>query len=156
MPDTFVPMREWLRPPEPPPEAAPDPEPPPHEPLTIEASETEEAIAEARRFRAAFADVTETCVRDLLTDICAEVVGRELQLGSCDIARIIERAIANAGSEPVRIRVHPSEAPLLAGRWNVVCDETLRAGDAILETSSGTIDARLGVRLARVLENVEP
>jgi len=148
-------MREWLRPPEPPEEirVAPLEEP------VVECDPDpviDEVIREARRFRAALADTVALCARDVMTEIASDVLARELYLQECDLSRIVASALERYGVAPLRVRVHPSDAAALEDAWNVVRDEGLRRGDAIIETSAGSIDARLGVRLARVLCAVDP
>ena len=155
MPERFVPMREWLRPPAPVEDVCiqPPEEPEAHcdpDPLV------DEVIREARRFRAALADTVAFCARDLLTEIASDVLARELQLQPCDLSRIVESALERYGVMPLRIRAHPSDAAALEETWSVVRDEELRRGDAVIETAAGSIDARLGVRLARVLSAVDP
>jgi flagellar biosynthesis/type III secretory pathway protein FliH len=160
MPDAFVLMREWLQPVQPAqPEQLPQPDP---VPAAIDGARCEEdeiddvdrAIEEARRFRAALADALSYHANDLVTDIASEIVARELRCAPCDVARIVERAIERYAIEPVRVRVNPADAAIVAGRWVTVCDEELRRGDAVIETSAGTIDATLGARLQRVLAKV--
>ena len=56
-----------------------------------------------------------------------------------------------AAAPVVGVRVATEDATGL-GDVPVVIDPSLRSGDAIVELSGGAIDARLGVRLAQVLE----
>lgn len=154
MHDAFTPLARWLQPP-----AAVDEKPP--RTIVENANEEEEAFAfddvddalsEARRFRAALADAIDCAAGDLLVTIASAVLGRELLLAPVDVRRIVESAIEDDAREVVRVRVHPSDRPACDGAPYAVCvDDTLRPGDAVLEMSHGTIDARLGTRLARVL-----
>jgi flagellar biosynthesis/type III secretory pathway protein FliH len=51
----------------------------------------------------------------------------------------------------VRVRVAPCDDAAIGG-VPVVADAELSAGDAVVELAGGALDARLGVRLALVLE----
>lgn len=117
----------------------------------LEEDELGFAIGEARRFRAALADATSACLADLLADLSAQVLARELELAPADVQRIVEDALERYGADVVTVRVHPSEAALLGDAWRVELDERLRCGDVEIVVANGTIDARLGSRLARVL-----
>jgi hypothetical protein len=76
-------------------------------------------------------------------------VARELQLAPCDVARIVERVQRSA--PVVAVRVAAADAAQVT-QLPVVIDDALQPGDAVLEVAGGTVDARLGVRLAHVLE----
>jgi flagellar biosynthesis/type III secretory pathway protein FliH len=157
--ERFVPMREWLTPPElveietaaPEPQAQPRIENPVVDEFAFE--EADGAIDDAKRFRAALADAVETCANDLLRDIAGDVLARELFLAPCDLRAIVSRAMARHGSDLVRIRVRSEDAPGLKDTGLPVCmDDSLRSGDVTLETHYGSIDASLGARLNHVLE----
>jgi flagellar biosynthesis/type III secretory pathway protein FliH len=150
MPDDFVPMRAWLQPP----------------PLLREEAVAEEAeildesfdveeeasdpIRNAMRFQAALEDALTYCLDALLTDLSSDVLARELQLKPCDMARVVKSALARYDAEPVSIRVHSADAAALES-YPIRIDDTLRRGDAVIELHCGTIDAKLGTRLERVL-----
>jgi len=51
----------------------------------------------------------------------------------------------------VRVRVAPCDVAAIRG-VAVVADRELMPGDAVVELAGGALDARLGVRLAFVLE----
>jgi len=67
----------------------------------------------------------------------------------CDLAAIARRVAARAPI--VRVRVPAGLAASPAGIATVE-DAKLAEGDAIVELTGGAVDARLGVRLAAVLE----
>lgn len=116
-----------------------------------ESEAVEALLRDVRRVRAALADAVQAALADLLTDIAAGVLGRELQLKACDLGAIVGRALERYGDvTPVCVRVHPDDAGAVDG-YPIRSDSSLRRGDAIIEVQSGTIDARLGVRLDRVL-----
>lgn len=112
-----------------------------------------DVFREVRRFRAALADSLEAVRADLLTDLAADVLARELRLAPADIARIVESVLERANiDDVVRILVHPDDVAALEGASiSVQSDTRLRRGDASIVLRYGTIDASLGVRLADVL-----
>jgi hypothetical protein len=114
---------------------------------------TAEAVSAARRFRAAVADAVDAAVRDVLYDVACDVLGRELQLAPADLPAIIGAALGRCASETVlRVRVHSRDMATAARCGiDVVSDDGLRTGDVVIELRHGSIDARLGVRVAEVL-----
>jgi flagellar biosynthesis/type III secretory pathway protein FliH len=78
-------------------------------------------------------------------------------LAEADIAAIAARVLAeHPDAQPLRLRVAPSDAVDLAACGGLpprVPDPELAPGDAILEFAGGPVDARLGVRLAALLED---
>jgi|HubBroStandDraft_4_1064222.scaffolds.fasta_scaffold115784_2 flagellar biosynthesis/type III secretory pathway protein FliH len=152
----FVTLDAWLRQPAPSIEIDPsshDDEPVADPPA---APEEEDAIADvasrARRFRAMLTDALERSLADLLRDIAAEVIGRELQCAPAELQRIVERALARAADElPVSVHVHPLQLELLRLDLPLVADARLHCDDVRIELRSGTIDASLGVRLEQLL-----
>lgn len=150
-PDRFVPLAELLR------EAPSIEEPPRVEPGIEEGprDDQEHALRQARLFRAHLCDALENAVGELLTDIAAEVLARELQLAPAEIGAIVRQVLqTHCASDPVRVRVHPEDAAVAACELPVVCDDGLRRGDAIVELRDGALEASLGVRLEAVLRNL--
>lgn len=115
-----------------------------------------DVLREARLFRARLADAFDDAAARLLRDLGSDVLARELRLAPCDLAAIVQRIAVRV---PV-LRVRVSAADLACGvslargfDVPVAEDPALRDGDAIVELSGGgALDARLGVRLATVLE----
>ena len=107
------------------------------------------AVRDALLFRAALADALDDAVARMLRDVAADVLARELRLAPCDIAAIVTRV--RAQTPVVRVRVAPDDDACRAD-LPVVVDAALAAGDAVVELDGGEVDARLGVRLACVLE----
>jgi flagellar biosynthesis/type III secretory pathway protein FliH len=107
------------------------------------------AAREARLFRARLADAFDDALARLLRELAVDVLARELRLAPCDVAAIARRVLQ--GAPVVRVRVSPKEA---VGDYGVpvVSDATLHPGDAVFELTGGALDARLGVRLATVLD----
>jgi len=108
-----------------------------------------EALRDARLFRARLADAFADAAQRLVRELACEVLARELRLAPCDIAALVRRVGERV---PVmRVRVAAADLGAVTGVL-LVADPALRAGDAIVELAGGALDARLGVRLAAVLE----
>ncbi|MFN2449133.1 MAG: FliH/SctL family protein [Candidatus Baltobacteraceae bacterium] len=157
MPETFRTFAELLRPVCAPAEEtiAPTPQPCAQPDDALEESDLacDGVLREYRLFRAQLSQALESAFLMLLNDIAADVLGRELQLQEPELQKILRSALARfAQDEPQRIRVHPADRSALVLPVPVEADESLRRGDAILEMRFGHVDARLGVRLAAVLD----
>jgi flagellar biosynthesis/type III secretory pathway protein FliH len=107
------------------------------------------ALRAARLFRAQLADALTEAFGTLLCDLAADVLARELRLAPCDLEALVQRVAERAPI--VRVRVAPADVPRIRS-VAVEADAALDPGDAIVELAGGAIDARLGVRLASVLE----
>lgn len=116
--------------------------------------ELRETLHEIRRFRAGLGDAFEAAREELLRDLAADVLARELTSAPVEIERIASRVLARFDDdEPLRILAHAGDVPALTGLGlPVVTDARLRRGDVQIMLRHGTIDASLGVRLAHVLE----
>jgi flagellar biosynthesis/type III secretory pathway protein FliH len=127
----------------------------PQEPTLVEPSPDDELIADVcarvRRFRAMLDDALDRTLADLLREIAVDVVGRELLLAPADLAAIVRRARDRCAEIPVAVRVHPSQQLLGDFDVPVLPDPLLRSGDVQIELRSGSIDARLGVRIEQML-----
>jgi flagellar biosynthesis/type III secretory pathway protein FliH len=156
MPERFVPLAQWLVPAAPPHATEREPATAAQEPLESKcAPDVDALLREARRFRATLAEAVETSCGFLLREIAVDVVGRELELRDADVTAIIARACERYSIDaPIVVRVNPSDADAVRLAYPVVIDTDLRCGDAIVEVSSGAVDARLGVRLDRVLKTL--
>lgn len=154
MRDDFQPLTELIRAGRP----AQQAEPPAHtvaEPCPCLNAE-EEALRSVRLFRAAVAEGVDAALGDLLNDIAADVLARELQLAPADIARVVERALVRYfADDPLQVMVHPDDAPAVKCDVPVVKEPLLRRGDARLVLRCGSVDASLGVRLASVMQTFE-
>lgn len=108
-----------------------------------------DALRDARLFRARLADAFDDARTRLVRELAASVLARELRLAPCDLDALVARVLAAA--PVVRVRVAPGDVDAVRG-IAVVADPELTGGDAIVELAGGALDARLGVRLALVLE----
>ena len=142
-----------------------DPAAPPSVPATPPACENESsgdaaaarALAESARWYARLNDALDAACARLIREVAAGVLARELQLAPCEIAAIVANVRAQMLGEPLCMRLHPEDA----ARWHdasLPCrrDSTLAPGDALIELREGSIDARFGVRLQRVLDACTP
>lgn len=120
----------------------------------VEANITTDAIAaarEARLFRARLADAFADASARLVRELASAVLARELRLAPCDLAALTRDVLERA--PVVRLRVAAEDAGRDYGIETIV-DPSLCEGDAIYELHGGVIDARLGVRLAVILEEM--
>ncbi|HZO93332.1 MAG TPA: hypothetical protein VFB22_06140 [Candidatus Baltobacteraceae bacterium] len=114
------------------------------------AYEIRRAVRDARLFRARLADALDAAVALLMRRFASDVLARELRTAPCDVATIVRRLASEA--PVVRVRVAPEDAAL-GTSLPVAVDEALQPGDAIVELAGGELDARLGVRLAAILDD---
>ncbi len=160
-PDAFVPLAVWLAGPtlapehaDPPlaePPAEPTPTPPPSAPAAVAPLEEPEVLRDVRLFRARLADALALATTTLLHDLAYAVLGRELLAAPADVAALAARILAeHPAAEPVLIRHAAGEAIDLG--VPTAADSSLAPGDLLLTFADGVVDARLGVRLAVVLE----
>lgn len=145
----FIPLAELLRPPRV--DAAPAlaAAPPVEEDEAPAPREIVDAVRAAKRFRAQLADAFDDAAARLLRELASDVLARELRLAPCDLAAVVARIHMRA--PVVRVRLAPEDGHRVPD-FPAVVDETLRAGDAIVEVAGGALDARLGVRVGALLE----
>ena len=111
------------------------------------------ALAEVRVFRARLADALADARERLTREIAYAVLGRELHLAPVDLGAIVARVLEEqAAAIPLCVRVAPADAGTFASPIPIVADATLAPGDAVLEFTGGFVDARLGVRVAAIVE----
>ena len=116
-----------------------------------------ELSRDVRLFHARIIEAVEGTIETLVTDIAADVLGRELLLEPVDVEAIVDRALQRfAAEEPLRVRVHAQDVDRLKCGVPVVADTQLRPGDAIIDLRTGSVDASLGVRLAALVHAVTP
>jgi flagellar biosynthesis/type III secretory pathway protein FliH len=132
----------------------------PAEPEPARVPELADLVRDVRIFRARLEDALAVSCDALLREFAYAVLGRELILAPPDIAVIAARVLAaHSDVHPLRLRVAPGDVAALARCDDalppVASDVELAPGDAILEFDGGCADARLGVRLAAILECAE-
>ncbi len=154
--DVFVSFAEVLRPPAGPElqaPAEPEAEPAPAVAAPIAIAEAERDV---RLFRARLADAFADARDQLVRELAYAVLGRELLLAPPDVAVLANRILADhPAAQPLRLRVSATDLDVCAARAPAlpfVADPALAPGDAIVEFADGQVDARLGVRLAAVLD----
>jgi flagellar biosynthesis/type III secretory pathway protein FliH len=104
---------------------------------------------DVRVFRARLSEAFEAAREALVRELAYAVLGRELVLAPADVAAIAARVLAeHPSAQPLSLRV----AHRSGGLPPCIADESLAPGDAVLELACGHVDARLGVRLAAVLD----
>gem|GEM_PF-1276436 len=119
------------------------------------AQANEATLREVRLFRARLTEAVETAAETLVADIAADILARELQLAPVEIEAIVDRALHRyLAEEPLRVRVHPTDASRVSCDVPIVADECIRSGDLFIELRCGGVDASLGLRLAEVLRRV--
>ena len=156
MPEAFISLASMLlASPEPAPQLPAEPaiEDPPQAVFPLTNDELEDALRDARLFRAQLREALDIAVETLLVDVAAEVLGRELALAPVDIISIVDRIVCGfVGEDPVRVRLHPDDVHNIeSSDIEVRGDAALRRGDAVLEVRCGEIDASLGARLDGVI-----
>jgi hypothetical protein len=115
------------------------------------------AERDVRLFRARLADAFDVAREALLRECAYAVLGRELLLAPPDIAAIAARILSeHPAAQPLRLRVAPADLTALAARRETLPplagDPDLAPGDAVVEFAGGCVDARLGVRIAALLD----
>lgn len=115
--------------------------------------------------REAVHEEVERMLSPLLLEALARMIG-EMPL-SAELARsCVRNALSEAaGREPVRVRLHPADAALLAGddaalseagrEVSVVADASLDGGGCIVETLHGDIDARMTTQMERLRRSLQ-
>ena len=146
MPEPFVPLAEHLHP------VAVTPQVQEHAP-NAEPARDADCAHDVRRFYACVADAVEAARADLLRDIAAAVLARELQLAPVELESIAASLLTRfAAEEPLRVLAHPDDVHRLRGLdVPASAGERLRRGDVMLVLRYGSIDASLGARLCDVL-----
>jgi type III secretion protein L len=115
------------------------------------------------RYDRALADAEPDILR-LAVKIAKKIIGREIESDPATVAEIVKTALGYAErSQPLTLRVNPADLPALqtcrnqleqsagARAIGLIADPGVSIGGCVIETESGTIDARLETQL-RVLE----
>ena len=152
--DTFVSLADFLRPPV---ANEPAPEPVMHVPPiapSLACSCTDDVARDVRLFRARLADAFDERCERLVHELAYAVLGREMLVAPVDLAGIVARIVAeHPDMQPLRVRVSPCDAQAVGALAlpAMIADAALAPGDAIVELTGTSIDARLGIRLCALL-----
>ena len=113
---------------------------------------------------ATFFRAAERQVVDLALQIAQKVVEREVENMPDLAVNVIRSALEEMDARTaVRVRVSPDDQELLRRRWQqvvppgigpdhieLVADERIQAGGAVIETTQGQVDAQLETKLAQL------
>ena len=120
-------------------------------PAVASCSATAETLRDVRLFRARLAEALDHATATLVRELAYAVLGRELRSAPVDVAELAARILReHPAAAPVVIHHPPGEVVELGVPAR--SDPALAPGDVIVAFTDGEIDARLGVRLAVVLE----
>ncbi len=111
--------------------------------------------SEIVRLRARAAEIVENEAEALLQQIAARVLVRELELAPTDIAKLCA-SVRDEWREahPVRFRVAAEDVPRLTSLGELLePDPSLHPGDLVVDLANGTLDLRLGTRLAAIIDD---
>jgi flagellar assembly protein FliH len=117
-----------------------------------------DAAAALEESTAATCTQVQTHAVRLAAQLTEALVGHELAVAKSPGLGAVRRALALLPGEPVtRIRLSPDEANdpelvALTGAAVVIPDPSLHRGDALVETDSAVVDARVSTAVHRVLE----
>jgi type III secretion protein L len=127
-------------------------------------SEFAQLLLDARERRDAAVSSAERDVLTLAVKLAEKIIGREIERDPAALADIVAAALRHARqSEALTVRVNPADLPAVeahrarldpAGRarfLDLVADPRVGPGGCVIESESGTVDARLETQL-RVLE----
>lgn len=121
-------------------------------------------LANVQENHATFFRAAERQVVDLALQIAAKVVEREVENMPDLAVNVIRGALEEMDARTaVRVRINPDDEELLRRRWTqvvpvglspqqleLVVDERIQAGGAIIETTQGQVDAQLDSKLQQL------
>jgi flagellar assembly protein FliH len=121
-------------------------------------------VSNVQQQHATFFRAAERQVVDLALQIAQKVVEREIENMPDMAVGVIRGALEEMDARTaVRARVNPEDMELLRRRWSqvvppgippeqleLVADERVQAGGAIIETTQGQVDAQLDTKLAQL------
>ncbi len=118
------------------------------------------AAAEVRAFRDEVARETESNLVDLALAVARKVLAQEVQAGRYDVGPIVQAALEAA---PTRreavVHLNPADLERLEAAWtdasaapgvHLAADPTLAAGECVVETAEGTVEARVEDALEQI------
>lgn len=128
-------------------------------------SEIAENLLETSEIRSRALSDVERDILSLAVKLAEKIIGREVEQNEFIRVEIVQNALRAAHQqENLSVRVSKADLPELEERYkednsherlqyiNFVADQAVRQGGCIIESQSGTIDARLETQL-RILEN---
>jgi flagellar assembly protein FliH len=121
-------------------------------------------LANVQQSHSTFFRAAERQVVDLALQIAQKVVERELENMPDLAVNVIRAALEEMDVRTaVRVRINPEDTELLQRRWaqvvppgispdhlELVADERVQVGGAIIETTQGLVDAQLDTKLAQL------
>jgi len=111
--------------------------------------------SEIVRLRARATEIVENEAEALLQQIAARVLVRELELAPADIAALCA-SVRDEWREahPIRFRVAAEDMPRLTSLGELLePDPSLHPGELVVDLADGTLDLRLGTRLAAIIDD---
>lgn len=107
---------------------------------------------------------------ELVLDMAAKVIGESIRLNPTLVVDVVSQAVRQASTtEQLRIRVNPADVEQLesywaealkdnpSGRhWEIVADRHIQPGGCIVDTPSGTVDARIETQLLQIRNSFLP
>ena len=127
------------------------------------------ALAEVERMRAAVAEEVEREAVELALALAGKIVTATLQIRPELVVEVLQGALRRvSGERTIAIVVNPSDVEIVRGalgelqsqaagegRWEVLADQRVPAGGAIVRTDESELDARIQTQLERAHEAVE-
>jgi flagellar biosynthesis/type III secretory pathway protein FliH len=121
-------------------------------------------VGQVHENHSTFFRAAERQVVDLALQIAQKVVEREIENMPDLAVNVIRAALEEMDARTaVRVRINPDDEELLRRRWSqvvptglspqqleVVVDDRVQAGGAIIETTQGQVDAQLDTKLAQL------
>lgn len=111
-------------------------------------------------------DKLEEVLRQLVTQICTQVVRRELVIDSTGIAEVVKEALEciQPGTKRIRIHLNPDDVDVVErelrnlnqweGQWRLLAHRTITPGGCIIDTDDSIVDARAEKRLGALLQQI--
>ncbi|HET7770528.1 MAG TPA: FliH/SctL family protein, partial [Chloroflexota bacterium] len=131
--------------------------------LTTELELAHGVAAQAKIDRATLIAAAEPEIVRLSMEVTRKLIAREVETDSDIVKGLVTRAMLKAaGDGPIRLRLHPDtiarvgaylsdvSARFVSRGVEVVPDPTVEPAGAIVDTRTGSVDARLSTQLAKV------
>lgn len=111
-------------------------------------------------------DKLEAVLKQLVTNICTQVVRRELVIDSKGIAEVVKEALdcMQPGSKRIRIHLNPLDIDTIEkelraqnqweNQWRLLAHKTITPGGCIIDTDDSIVDARAEKRLNALLQQI--